>query len=128
MNLHGIASGAVGAVNPPIAAQILASTGYGKAADFSQVPTYAAPADVQVQVQALQYDDIAQLDGLNIQGERRAVYLNGNWDGAIRADQKGGDLLKFPDRKGGPIRTWLVVFVFESWPDWTKVAVTLQNG
>jgi len=128
VNLQGITAGAVSAVNPFITGQIKASQGYATAADGSQQPGYANPVDVQLQVQALQYNDIVQLDGLNIQGDRRAVYLQGDWDGVIRADQKGGDLLMFPDRKGGPVRTWLVVFVFENWPDWTKVAVTLQDG
>jgi hypothetical protein len=127
MNLQGITAGAVGAVNPFITAQIKASTGYATAADGTQVPTYAAPANVQIQVQALQYNDIVQLDGLNIQGDRRAVYLQGDWNGIIRADKKGGDLLIFPRLKGGPNETWLVVFIFENWIDWTKCAVTLQN-
>lgn len=127
MNLHGIVAGAIGTVNPLITAQILASNGYDTEADGSQVPKYLPAQDVQIQVQALQYNDIAQLDGLNIQGERRAVYLYGDWNGIVREDQKGGDLLLFPAQKGGPPKTWLVVFVFENWPDWTKVAVTLQD-
>lgn len=128
MNLQGITAGVIGVVNPLVDAQISASTGYITQADGTRTPTYATPVDLKVQVQALQYNDIVQLDGLNVQGERRAVYLQGDWNGVVRADQKGGDLLSFPDHPGGPARDWLVVFVFENWPDWTKVAVTLQNG
>lgn len=127
MNLHGIVAGAVAAVNPHITAQILASDGYTTSPDGTQVPQYLPATDIKIQSQALQYNDIVQLDGLNIQGERRAVYLPGDWNGVVRADQKGGDLLRFPDHKGGPVRTWLVVLVLENWPDWTKVAVTLQD-
>lgn len=126
MDLHGIASGAVGTVNPFIAAQLLRSTGYATAADGTQVPSYAAPQTVSIQVQALTFTDLTQLDGLNIQGTRRAVYLRGNWDGVVQASQQGGDLLRFPDRPGGTTRTWLAALVLESWPDWTKLAVTLQ--
>lgn len=126
MNLHGIVASAIGAVNPLILAQVKASQGYVTGSDGSQAPQYASPVSIQVQAQALQYDDLKQLDGLNIQGVRRALYLPGNWNAVVRSDAEGGDLLRFPDRLGGPNKVWLVVFQFESWPDWTKVAVTLQ--
>lgn len=126
MNLHGIVAGVTGAVNPLISAQALASQGYTKSADYSQVPAYADPVTLTVQVQPLQTPELQHLDSLNIQGERKAVYLPGTWNAVARVDGEGGDLLKFPDRPGGPARTWLVVLVLESWPDWTKVAVTLQ--
>jgi hypothetical protein len=127
VNLHNIASAYVTAVNPLIAATLLPSTGYTKDPNtYKQVPSYGSPQTVMVQIQALQYNDIQQLDGMNIQGERRAVYLNGDWNGVVRADKIGGDLLKFADHPGGPERTWLVALVAENWPDWTKVLVTLQ--
>lgn len=126
MNLHGIVAGVVGAVNPQITIQALASQGYGKAADYSQVPIYADPVTLTAQVQPLETSELQHLDSLNIQGERRAVYLPGSWNAVVRSEGEGGDLLKFPDRPSGPVRTWLVVLVLESWPDWTKVAVTLQ--
>jgi hypothetical protein len=128
MNLHGLVQGVIGAVNPNIPAQVFASTGYTTGADGKRVPTYAAPVTIQIQVQALTYTDLVKLDGLNIQGERRAVYLNGDWNGAVRVDQQGGDLLKFPDHPGGPVRTWLAAMILENWPDWTKIACTLQNA
>lgn len=127
MNLQGITAGLVGAVNTPVAATIWPSNGYTTAGDGTQIPAYLAPVALQVQSQALQYDDLKQLDGLNIQGERRAVYMQGNWNGVVRADQKGGDILGFADHPGGPVRYWLVALVAESWPDWTKVICTLQK-
>lgn len=75
------------------------------------------------QVQPLTFKDIQQLDGLNIQGSQRAIYFDQQIDGIVRADRKGGDLVTTPDGK-----VWLVTLVLEAWPDWTKVAVTLQNG
>lgn len=126
MDLHSIVSGAIGTVNPFILASIQMSNGYTIAPGGKQTPVYLSAVNQLIQVQALQHDDLVQLDGLNIQGERRAIYLEGFWSGVIRPDSKGGDLLTFPEYPGGPSRTWLVVFVFEHWPDWSKLAVTLQ--
>jgi hypothetical protein len=127
MNLHGIVRGAIGSVNPEIIAQLYRSNGYTKAPDFSQVPAYLPPEDVPVQVQSLTYTDLQKLDGLNIEGQRRAVYVSGRWSGVIRADEKGGDLLEFPDVPNGPMRRWLAVQALETWPDWVKLAVTEQT-
>lgn len=127
MDLHSIVSGAIGTVNPFILASIEMSSGYTTTASGKQVPAYFPAINQLIQVQALQYNDIAQLDGLNIQGERRAIYLEGFWSGVIRSDSKGGDLLTFPEYPGGALRTWLVVQVLEHWPDWSKLAVTLQD-
>jgi hypothetical protein len=126
VNLHNIVAGAISAVNPLIHAQIYPSQGYTKDSSYHQVPAYGAPQDVMIQVQALQYNDLVKTDNMNIQGERRAIYLNGDWNGVVRADKAGGDKLVFPDHPGGPDRTWLVVLISENWPDWTKVIVTLQ--
>lgn len=127
MDLHNIVSGYVGTVNPFIMASIQMSDGYTTSPSGKQQPQYLPAINQLIQVQALQYNDIVQLDGLNIQGERRAIYLEGFWSGVIRADSKGGDLLTFPEYPGGPDRLWLVVFVFEHWPQWSKLAVTLQD-
>jgi hypothetical protein len=124
VNLHGIVGPIVAAVNPWVTASIQVSTGYTTSGDGSRVPGYAAPVPVQAQVQALQYNDIVQLDGLNIQGERRAMYLDGDWEGVVRQDGKGGDLITLPN---GSI--WLVALVLENWSTsagWVKVAVTRQ--
>lgn len=127
MNLHGIVSGAISAVNPFVMATIKSSTGYTTAPDGSRTPTYNT-ITAPVQIQALQYNDIAQLDGLNIQGDRRKIYLNGNWNGIIRADKKGGDIMMFPEFPGGPVKTWKVAMALEQWADWTTLAVTLQDN
>jgi hypothetical protein len=98
------------------------SRGHTTADDGTQTPAYAPPVDRWGQVQSLQYNDIMQLAGLNIQGEKRAIYIEGQLDGLVRAENKGGDLITTRDG-----RVWLVVLVLEHWPDWTKVAVTLQD-
>lgn len=126
MNLSDLVAGYVGTVNPNITVQIRKSTGYTTNPDGSRVPGYAPPVSIRAQMQSLQYNDLVQIDGLNIQGERRALYLDGNWEGVVRPDGVGGDLITLPD---GTI--WLVVLVLENWAmvdGWVKVAVTRQNN
>jgi hypothetical protein len=127
MNLHGIVSSAIGAVNPFVEATVQLSTGAALNADFSRTPTYQQII-IDVQVQALTYDDMVHLDGLNIQGVRRAIYTNGFVAGIIRVDSKGGDIITFPHGTLPEGDVWLCAQVLESWPDWCKICVTLQNG
>jgi len=122
MNLHQIASGAIGMVNPFITVTILRSAGYVTDLDGTRVPAYetlSGPA----QVQDLSTDDLRLLTdgGINLQGVRKNVYLNGSWAGVVRADKQGGDIFQFSGAD------WLVTMVPEQWPDWTKVIVTMQS-
>lgn len=132
MNLEDITADCVSAVNPPVTAQLKVSLGSSKGADYGSTPTYAAAVPVDAQVQALQFRDIQQIEGLNLQGTRRAIYLRGDVEGLVRANNRGGDLITMPD---GTV--WLVAMVLEAWlqntadpdePGWVKVAVTLQNN
>jgi len=122
MNLHGIVSGNITAVNPMINITVRISTGAAApAADGTLVPTYATPFTAIAQVQELTTRDLRQLEALNIQGSSRVIYLNGEVDAIVRLSQKGGDLITFPD---GTI--WLTTSVMELWPDWVKISVTEQ--
>lgn len=81
---------------------------------------------VLAQVQPLSSQDLRQLEGINLGGDARGVYVNGDLNGVVRVLLKGGDLLTFPD---GTI--WLVKQQLEGFnmtAGWTKVAVVLQNG
>jgi hypothetical protein len=125
MNLNNIVSGVISSVNPWMTIGIQSSTGYTVNPDGTQVPTYNNYT-MPGQVQALQYNDLMQVSSLNIQGERRALYLNGSWDGVVRADGKGGDVITLPDGS-----KWLVVFLFEDWSlndGWVKLCITRQVG
>jgi hypothetical protein len=122
VNLHAIVSGAVGSVNPLVNISIQRSNGSTTNVDGTRVPSYAAAVTVQAQVQPLSAGDLQQIEGLNIQGEKRAVYINGRTDGLIRQDQKGGDLITFNSQ------IWLNVHVLEYWPDWCKFIITRQDG
>lgn len=129
VNLHGIVSRAIGTINPPILCTFNMSTGYTIGADGTQTPSYFSTFGVPVQVQALSYTDLMKLGGMNIQGTRRKLYMNGNVEGVDRQAIKGGDLITMPDMPSFPgPTTWLVVQVLEHWPDWSSMAVTLQSG
>jgi hypothetical protein len=123
MDLRGLANGVSSTVNPNQTVRVSRSTGYTIGAGRKQVPSYAAPVEGPGQVQALDGKDLQQLDGLNIQGTIRAIYLRGALAGVIRPDGTGGDLVETADGQ-----TWLVVKVLESWPTWTKAAIVLQGG
>lgn len=124
MNFHGLVSGVVSAVNPLVPLTVKVNTGYTTDSTGKRTPTYAAPlVNVPGQVQNLTYSDLKQIEGLNLQGIRRAIYINGRVDGLVREGNKGGDIITSPDGN-----VWLVAHVLEYWPDWCKVAVTLQNG
>lgn len=123
MDLRGIANGVSSTVNPNELVSVSRSTGFTVGAGGRQVPTYAAEVSGFAQVQALDGDELKQLDSLNIQGVLRAIYLRGALAGVIRPNQTGGDLVK---RKNGA-ETWLVVKVLEQWPDWVKAAIQLQG-
>lgn len=123
MDLRGIANSVSNAVNPNIIVSVKRSTGSTAGASangYKQVATYAAPVSGPAQLQALDNAELKQLDGLNLQGVLRAIYLRGALAGVIRAGSAGGDIVTF----GG--QTWLVVRVFETWPLWTKAAINLQ--
>jgi len=122
MDLRGLANSVASSVNPNVSVSVQRSTGYTVDAAFRQVPAYAAAVVGPAQVQALDGNDLKQLDGLNIQGTMRAIYLRGALAGVIRPEGTGGDLVTI----AGDV--WLVVKVLESWPSWTKAAIVLQGA
>ena len=193
MNLHGIVTPVISAVNPLTKINVLVSKGYLTAASGKRTPIYATPGIYEGsisgttltvdsvtqgvilpgqtlyndaatilpattitgfgtgiggvgtytvapsqnvaegvvktvgwawgQVQSLSSRDLRQLESLNIQGSLKAVYFYGSIDAIVRPTSKGGDLLILPDGS-----TWLTTVKLEDWPDWCKVAVTLQDG
>lgn len=128
MNLRAIANAATRRVNPNVPATLRRSTGYTTSESGRRTPSYANEA-VEVQVQALTTSDLRLLDSLNIQGATRSVYMNGAAAPVVRDSQQGGDLFVFDAGVLGPTaQTWLCTQVIEQWPDWCKVAITLQNG
>ncbi|VVD90595.1 hypothetical protein PCO31110_01599 [Pandoraea communis] len=129
MNLHGIASGLVSSINPFVAATIKQSTGYTTNPDGTRIPAYTS-IPVSVQVQALDAGRLQHLYEQNITGVLRRVYLNGNFQSVFRVGKGGGDLFDFGSGAGMPVvlanTRWLVVQVYETWPDWCSLAIQLQ--
>lgn len=126
MNLHGIVGPMIGAVNPNMVVTVQVSTGWATGADFVRAPTYADPVAVVAQVQPMTFGDLRQVEGLNLNGDRKSIYLNGEIDGLVRPTNQGGDLITFPD---GTI--WLVAQILEDFnltAGWTKAAITRQNN
>jgi hypothetical protein len=126
MNLNNIVGSYVAAVNPWVIASIQPSQGYGTNDDGKRVPAYGPEISVQVQMQSLTYRDLVQVDGLNLNGERRALYVNGDYQAVVRSSQEGGDLLTLPDGS-----VWLVAMQLENWhmnDGWVKIAIVKQNG
>ncbi|MGB6814673.1 MAG: hypothetical protein WBE23_17365 [Candidatus Sulfotelmatobacter sp.] len=129
MDLRGMANQASNTVNPNLIVTVKTSSGYVISGGQKQVATYNSPIVGPAQVQALDNSDLQQIDGLNIQGAIRAIYLRGNLAGVIRPDSKGGDLIMIAAPAVLPLQgTWLVVKVLESWPDWTKAVIVKQGG
>lgn len=126
MDLHGIVSGAIGAVNPHVSGTVKVSSGYATAGDGARKSAYTTFTDVQMQVQPLSTGDLKLVDSLNIQGELRAIYLEGECAGLVRAREKGGDLIVLTAAPNAG--TWLVSAVPEQWADWAHVIATLQNS
>jgi hypothetical protein len=123
MNLHRMVSGIIGTVNPHVPVKLQISSGFTTAPSGKQVPVYEPGITVMAQVQQLTTREIQHLDSLNIQNNGSGIYLNGFVNGVVRVTRKGGDLITMSD---GTV--YLVTSVLEQWPDWCKVAVTLQNG
>lgn len=123
MNLHQRASGVIARINPMQSITVRRSTGFTQNADFTRTPTYSTTTMLG-QVQALTSAELSQVDGLNLQGEKLALYVNGNLAGVSRPANTGGDLVTLPDGS-----VWLVLIPLENFArmvGWCKVAIVRQ--
>lgn len=128
INVRAAANKAIQVVNPNEGGWLYTSTGFTVSPTTKkQVPSYAAPEAVRLQIQAVDGPNLRHLDGLNIEGLVRSVHMWGNVLGIERVSQKGGDLLYFRDVPTGTLRVWKVVKVIETWRDWCHLIVNLQT-
>lgn len=127
INVHAAANAAVQAVNPDITGTFYASIGYVLNTARKQVAQFAVGVDVPMQVQGVSAKDLRHADRLNMQEVLRSVHMFGNTQGVVRVNNKGGDLLYFPEVPGGTPRIWKVFKVMETWRDWCRVLVALQT-
>ncbi len=127
MNVYDIANRTIQAVNADIPMTWRLSAGYTTDPDGMRKPAYIDMA-ITGQVQPMSGDSLAFTEGLDIQGIMRAVWMHGNVQGVVRSDERGGDLLLFPQVPGTPVQAWKVVTVVETWPTWAHVVVVLQEN
>lgn len=126
VDVNAIANFAIQEVNPDVGAELWKNGAAVTLPSGKRDPVFKK-VPIVVQVQALSYSDLQQLDGLNIQGVRRAIYCSTQVMSVVRVQQVGGDLLVFPAGVFPEGTTWLAVHVLERWPTWCKVALTLQT-
>lgn len=131
MDLRGIANQVSDTVNPNIIVQLQTSAGAPTiGVGGRQQAAYNAPITGPAQIQALDNVDLKKIEGMNLSGSIRALYMKGNLAGVIRPDSKGGDLVTINSAPGVPllfVGVWLVAKVLESWPLWTKVVIVKQS-
>jgi hypothetical protein len=124
VNLNAIVGPVCASINDWVTAYMQQSQGYTTNPDGSRAPAYGPMTPMQVQMQSLTYRDLVQVDGLNLNGERRALYVNGDYQAVVRSSQEGGDLLTLPDGS-----VWLVAMQLENWhmnDGWVKIVITRQ--
>jgi hypothetical protein len=129
MDLRGIANTVSNTVNPNMIVSVQRSTGSTVGAGLKQVPTYADPVSGPAQLQALDSSELRQIEGINLQGVIRGIYLRGALAGIVRPNSTGGDLVIIAAPAPAQyIGTWLVVKVLETWPLWAKAVIVLQGN
>lgn len=126
MNLRGIVNKYTQKTNPNVNINWIQSTGYVTNDAGKRTPT-TVTLTVEAQIQALSATELKHIDGLNISGVKRSVYMYGNVAGIVRTDKLGGDILVFPEVPDTSDKNWLVTQVLETWPDWCHVIVILQD-
>ena len=117
MRVQAAAAAATRVVSAPTQAALWMSAGSDRLPSGSRVPKFDLAWGV-VDVQGVRANLLQHVAELNITGVLRQVWLRGDWQSAVRAAVKGGDLFVF----GG--FEWKVVLVAETWQDWCSVVVT----
>ena len=122
MDLNTIANAVAEVVNPNTPVSIQASTGYTIGAGLKQIPSYAPAVSGFAQLQEITSMELKHLDGLNVQGDIRTIYIRGSLSAVLRPTGQGGDLITVGNQ------TWLNVKTLEQWPLWAKAAIVLQEA
>lgn len=129
MDLRTISNQVSNSVNGNMIVSVQRSNGSTVGAGYKQVPTYAAPVSGPAQIQALDSSELRQIEGLNLQGVIRGIYLRGALSAVIRPNSTGGDLVTIASPAPAQyVGTWLIVKVLETWPLWAKAVIQLQQA
>jgi len=122
IDLFTVARNQVAIINAPVLATISRSSGYTTANDGTRTPAYTVITGIKADVQPMTAQDLHQVDGLNMGGEKVTIFLSGELLGVLRTGQNGGDIVQLANGK-----KYLVVLVLEQWSNtWVKVAGVLQ--
>ena len=133
LNLHAKVRGAIGALTPDVPGWWYQSKGSVPSAtgDGRLVPTYQPAVAVRLQVQPPSARDLRFADFLQMQGVIRTVFMYSNPQGIVRVNQRGGDLLMFPQWSGANNDAWLVEQPEQNWQvgtkGWSKLLTCLQT-
>lgn len=120
MNLHKIANAAIRRVNPNIPAVLKKYAGIIMGPGHKPIPSYLPDQNVTIQLQPISRGDMQHVDGMNLQGLAKVIYVNGNYFSVQRELEQGGDIFVINGEQ------WLVVEPVELWPDWCRLIVVLQ--
>lgn len=120
MNLRQIANNAITSINPNIPAVLKKYAGEIIGPGRKPTPSYLPDQNVTIQLQPISRGDMQHVDGLNIQGLAKVIYVNGNYFSVQREMEQGGDIFVINGEQ------WLVVEPLELWPDWCRLIAVLQ--
>lgn len=120
MNLRQIANNAITSINPNISAILKKYAGETIGHGHKPVPSYLPDQNVTIQLQPISRGDMQHVDGLNIQGLAKVIYVNGNYFSVQREMEQGGDIFVINGEQ------WLVVEPVELWPNWCRLIAVLQ--
>ncbi len=120
MNLRQIANNAITSINPNISAVLKKYAGETIGTGRKPVPSYLPDQNVTIQLQPISRGDMQHVDGLNIQGLAKVIYVNGNYFSVQREMEQGGDIFVINGEQ------WLVVEPVELWSDWCRLIAVLQ--
>ncbi|ELG7688494.1 hypothetical protein Q5V66_003057 [Escherichia coli] len=120
MNLRQIANNAITSINPNIPAILKKYAGETIGPGCKPIPSYLPDQHVTIQLQPISRGDMQHVDGLNIQGLAKVIYVNGNYFSVQRELEQGGDIFVINGEQ------WLVVEPIELWPDWCRLIAVLQ--
>lgn len=129
MNIRGMANSAIQPVNPNIPVTIKTSNGYTiDPLTREQVPSWLS-YNAMGQLQALDGDELSQLNFMNIGGVLRGLYIYGSVSGVIRPESASTAHIFLTSNENGVAaeRQWNVYKVLETWAGWCKVAIVLVH-
>lgn len=120
IDLYGMASGALNAVEPLREIQIFQSTGEEQTYGYGMRASYSNPQPILADVQSVSGQDIQFVQNIAQQGDYRVVYLQASAHAINCPLGCNGDLLFFDGTM------WKITQVLEEWDNWRKVFVTRE--